>query len=343
MNIGISVIICCYNSEKRIEKVLDCLDKQTGIQELNWEILVVDNASTDNTVRIVNDYCLQKKLPLKLIHEPKMGLSYARSAGIKTSKYEFICYIDDDNWINENYISTAYTIMINNRDVGLCGGWGTAVLETEPPMWFDEFQIAYAVGPQGSSSGYLQNTINRLYGAGMVLRRSAWEYLEKNGFAFKLTGRKGKALSSGEDSELSLALQLAGYKLWYEPALTFFHCLPAARLNYAYLKKLFKAFGSADSIIAIYHSYFNVYSKLKNMAIRNYFLCMIYNVYILIKLSYQYFFKSNSKIIRMKNHLNLIRGLSHFYDQIKLFGNYSRLVKSIGGSGWIKVANKFIL
>ncbi len=336
MNIGISVIICCHNSEKRIQKALDCLDKQTGVKELNWEILVVDNASTDNTVRIVDDYCLQKKLPIRLIHEPRIGLSYARDTGIKSSQYEFICYIDDDNWVNESYISIAYHVMIKNQDVGLCGGCGTPVTEITPPDWFDEFQNAYAVGPQGKFSGYCQNDINRLYGAGMVLRKSAWDYLEKNGFTFKLTGRKGKSLSSGEDSELSFALQLAGYKLWYEPGLTFFHFLPATRLSYPYLKKLFKAFGRADVIIAIYLSLFSVNGKLKNKVIQNYFSCLVFNFYTLIKLYFQYFVKRNSKIIRMKNYLYIIRGLSKFYEQIKMFGTYSRLVKSIGESKWIK-------
>jgi GT2 family glycosyltransferase len=223
--------------------------------------------------------------------------------------------------------------------VGLCGGWGTAILETEPPEWFDEFKSAYAVGPQAKTPGYMPNSINRLYGAGMVLRKDAWDYLENNGFTYKLSGRKGKALSSGEDSELAFALQLAGYKLWYEPAMKFHHYIPATRLSYDYLKKLFEAFGRADVVIAIYLSCFNSSGKIKNRIMQNYFLCMVYNLYTLFKLWYRFFAQRDTKIIRMKNYLYIVRGLSKFQEQFRMFGTYSRLVKSIRDSKWISVNN----
>jgi GT2 family glycosyltransferase len=225
--------------------------------------------------------------------------------------------------------------MINHPDIGLCGGRSAAVFESEPPAWFDDFQNAYAVGPQGTSSGYLDKDINRLYGAGMTLRKSAWDHLEKNGFTYKLTGRKGKKLSSGEDTELCLALQLAGYRLWYETTLTFFHYMPATRLSYASLKKLFRAFGDADVVIAIYHSYLRQHDRLRNTIIRNYLLCLLYDLYKLAKLLFRFLVERQTNIIRMRNHLDLIRGISRTAEQFKMFGKYSGLVKSIGKAKWI--------
>lgn len=335
MNTGVSVIICCHNSENRLPKVLDALSNQEGMDQLRWEIIIVDNASTDDTQGTVKEYLERHPLPIKVISEPKPGLSFARHAGMKSSQYEFVCFVDDDNWIHERYIATVHEILVRHHDVGLCGGRGIPVFETTPPDWFETFQNAYAVGPQWSSSGYMTDEINRLYGAGMTLRKSAWHMLESNGFSYHLTGRKGKSLSSGEDSELSVALQLAGYRLWYEPSLTFFHYMPAVRLNYAYLKNLFRAFGRADVVITVYYSFFNEFSSLKKKIIRNYYLCLGYNAYSLVKLLLKLLVTGGSKSNRMRGQLNLLRGLSRMIEQGKMARSYKFLVGSIAGSEWI--------
>jgi glycosyltransferase involved in cell wall biosynthesis len=217
MKPGISIILCCHNSEKRLPEVLESLSFQKGINDLRWEILVVNNASTDNTVRVAEEYRDKYLLPVKILNEPQAGLSFARMTGIKASVYSFICYVDDDNRLDENYISTAYRLMTNHEEIGLVGGCGSPVFESEPPFWFDKFQRAYAVGPQGEKAGYMTGEIKTLYGAGVTLRKSAWLKMESNGFTYHVTGRKGKSLSSGEDSELCYAIQLSGYKLWYDP------------------------------------------------------------------------------------------------------------------------------
>jgi glycosyltransferase involved in cell wall biosynthesis len=335
MNTGVSVIICCHNSEDRLPKVLESLGKQADVDQLRWEIIIVDNASTDNTRGIIKKYLEEHPLPVKVVSEPEPGLSYARGTGMKAAQYDFICFVDDDNWIHERYIAKVHEILVRHADVGLCGGRGIPAFETTAPDWFETFQNAYAVGPQWTSSGYMTDEINRLYGAGMTLRRSAWHALESNGFSYHLTGRKGKSLSSGEDSELSVALQLAGYRLWYEPSLTFFHYMPAVRLNYAYLKNLFRAFGRADVVITVYYSFFNEFSYLKKKVIRNYYLCFIYNVYSLFKLLGNFLFSGGNKTNRMRRKLNLVRGLSRTIEHGRMVRRYKYLVASIEGSKWI--------
>jgi hypothetical protein len=84
------------------------------------------------------------------------------------------------------------------------------------------------------------------------MRMIHWNYLVENGFKFLLSDRKGSALSSGGDVELCMAFQLAGFDLYYEENLTFYHYMPAGRLSWDYLVRLYGAFGKADPVLNIY-------------------------------------------------------------------------------------------
>ncbi len=338
MEPGVSIILCCHNSEKRLPKVLDCLNNQKNISDISWEILLVDNASTDGTVEIAKRYSTACKLPIRILPESRIGLSFARMTGINASRYDIICYVDDDNWLNDQYIASVYQIMMTHSDVGLCGGYGIAAFENDPPAWFNNFQEAYAVGPQGKEAGYLPGNCSLIYGAGLTLRKSAWLKLENNGFNYILTGRKGKSLSSGEDSELCLAIQLAGYKIWYDPALTFEHFMPSVRLTYAYLIKLFEAFGRSDVILGIYFSEFE--GKLKKMVIQNYFLCLLYYLYALKTPLKNSFLGGRSEIQKMASNLFLKRNLAKIKEHLGWFGKYSSAVKSIGSIKFVNLHNQ---
>ncbi|NJO90886.1 MAG: glycosyltransferase family 2 protein [Chloroflexia bacterium] len=134
---GISIIICCYNSEKRIVPTLDHLKKQNCPKEISWEVLVIDNASTDNTAQVAKDCWGDYPIPLKVIREDKAGLSFARETGFSNSAYDLVCLVDDDNWVIPDWITTIFYTMEKNPKIGACGGRGEGVFECEPPFWFE--------------------------------------------------------------------------------------------------------------------------------------------------------------------------------------------------------------
>ena len=86
MSKGISVIICSYNSEHRIKEVLECLLAQENTEGFAWEVVMVDNASTDNTVERARQSWHHTRVPLHIFHELKQGQSYATRTGIKKAK-----------------------------------------------------------------------------------------------------------------------------------------------------------------------------------------------------------------------------------------------------------------
>ena len=249
INLGVSCIICCHNSAGRIKEVLYFLAKQKELGNIRWEIIIVDNASTDNTASIaLEDWKgIDHPTSLRIVREGRLGIGYARYTGIKEAAYEFIGFIDDDNYVNENWVSRAYHVMAGNPDIGACGSLNEAITDGDLPWWFDNFKRSYATGPQSDIIGDVTENKGVLWSAGMVLRKKAINDLFAGGFSPIVTGALGtKNLYRGEDYELCFALRLGGWRLWYEPELKLRHYLPQQRLKWKYLRKLLRGVGKSS-------------------------------------------------------------------------------------------------
>ena len=249
---GVSVIICCYNSESTIDLVLEHLSGQKNTESIEWEVIVVDNASTDRTAEVARDSWTRQDVELRVVHEGNPGLQNARIKGLSSAQYSVAVFVDDDNLMSDHYIALAHEIMTSHSGVGQAGGLGVARTSGELPGWFRANEAAYAVGPQAEQKGYLPASRSYIHGAGSVLRKEVWDKLIDCGFEFLLAGRTGKSLASGEDSEITHALRLAGYSLWYEPEMRFEHIIPDQRLKWSYLKKLAREFGKSAVVLNLY-------------------------------------------------------------------------------------------
>jgi glycosyltransferase involved in cell wall biosynthesis len=155
MDKGISVIICCYNSASRLPVTLKHLSQQNVDLVIPWEVIVVDNNSSDNTANIALSYWNASKTntPLRVIEEKMPGLSFARKAGVQSAKYKLSIFCDDDNWLTHNYLQVAYTIMEKEPKIGILGGQCLARTENDSPAWFKDKKEYYAVGKQNSVTG----------------------------------------------------------------------------------------------------------------------------------------------------------------------------------------------
>ena len=244
---GISVIICCYNSGDKLLATLAHLAKQQTLNAVPYELLIVDNRCTDDTINTALRTWkeLRNPFPQIIVVEEKAGLSFAREAGIKNSKYSYVVLCDDDNWLCEHYLQTVYKLFESMPEVALIGGVGEAVSATKLPQWFDAVEgFGYAVGKEGRSTGYVES----VYGAGMALRKEIFNLIIKD-VHFILTDRKGKNLSSGGDAEISIRINNAGFKIYLDERLKFKHFLNADRLKWLYYIQLRKSFGSANALL----------------------------------------------------------------------------------------------
>jgi hypothetical protein len=136
----------------------------------------------------------------------------------------------------------AVETMRQHPHVGALGGVNEPVFAADRPQWFDKVANIYAVGPTPVSGGDVTEA-HALFGAGFVLRRSAFADMRMKGFRSISMDRQGGNLGGGGDSELSYFLRLAGWRLWLNPQLRLRHYLPSRRLDWQYARRL--AFGSA--------------------------------------------------------------------------------------------------
>lgn len=257
--VGITVAVCTHNGANRLATVLHHLWEQQIPPRLPWEILVIDNASTDDTPRLLDSLPRGREdVQMRSVRESNLGLNLARQRAFLEARYDVVSFVDDDNFVDRSWVRTVADILSVHPEVGACGGQSEAVFETQPPWWFRAQQYAYAVGDQGPVVGDVTDTRGYLWGAGLTVRKAAWRALREGGFRMLLTDRRGSALKSGGDSELCFALALAGWRLWYDPQLRLRHFLPTGRLSWNYLRRLHRSFGAASVIL-------DLYSAVKNM------------------------------------------------------------------------------
>ena len=248
---GISVVICCHNSAERLPSALRHLaaSQDPGTP---WEVIVVDNASTDATAAVAkNAWPTNLQIPLRVLVEPKPGLSHARVCALSAANYDIVAFVDDDNWVQTDWLRIGFQCFQEDVRRGAVGGLIEPAIE-QPPPWFARHAAAWVVGPQADTSGDVTWSRGFLWGAGLWVRRQAWQELQQSGFQFLLSGRLGKRLSSGEDSELCRALRNAGWTLWYDERLRIKHAIPVIRITWAYLTRLAAAIGASTVVLDLY-------------------------------------------------------------------------------------------
>ena len=306
---GISVVICCYNSSARLPETLKHLAMQIVPENILWEIILINNASTDNTTKVAESEWKKYDHPsekFKIFDEEKAGLSYARERGARESIYKYLIFCDDDNWLDCNYLFNSYQFMENNPKIGALGGQSFGVtLDNELPEWFENVKNGFAVGSQSQIEGDVSDKCT-LWGAGLVTRTEIFLDCFNTEFPALVTDRLGGSLSSGGDDELCFRILLKGFRLYYSENLTFKHFIPPERLTKIYVDRLYKQDRSQVSEIL------NDYSLLYKL--------INYKIYIkpifVVKTFLGYF--SSKLLIRNSWSLSNVKALIFFYSKLDL-------------------------
>jgi len=255
-NFGVSIIVCCYNSVDRLPATLDHLKSQVVPEHIPWEVIVVDNGSTDQTAEVARTLWGDLPgVPFRVVSQPTPGLIYARIKGFETAKYEFVSFVDDDNWVAPNWVQMVYEKMIEFPQAGQVGGRSEAVYESDPPIWFKKIPWSFGIGEQAEFEGELGKGAV-LWGTG-AHRKSAWLNLQAKGFSPLLTGRKGSQQLSGEDLEIGYSLLITGWKLYYTPDLVFKHYMPSSRFNKRKYLQMRRGYGRSSVYLNMYRLLFS--------------------------------------------------------------------------------------
>jgi len=232
---SISFIVFTYNSSDIIHRNLMHIQKALGFFKTDYELILVDNNSSDNTLEIVKEFTLETNFYIKIIQNKIQGLSFSRREGVKFASKEFVCFIDDDNFISENWIETLCEIIIKqNPDVIGCRTIGISDLSF--PSWWEKYKGIYACGARFKETGFITNPLHKFWGAGLTVRT---KFVKMALLKMDLicTGRIGNVQMSGEDTEINYRLRLLGATFYNSNELYLQHYMRQGRLTKKHLRK----------------------------------------------------------------------------------------------------------
>jgi glycosyltransferase involved in cell wall biosynthesis len=236
----ISVIICTFNRCSNLPSVLECLAKQRGVEDVEWEVVVVDNNSTDSTRDVVKD--LADRLPIRIHYafEKQQGLNHARNRGIDESRGEIFIYIDDDILVSSGWLAAMYRAVVDN-DADAVGGRIHLDKGIHLPEWVRPDMYGF-LGYQdlGDKPFRMDGIEQHPFGGNMGFNR---RIVDKIGRFNPLLGRKGEGkkrdeLFKGAETDLLHRLAKAGGKIYYVPEAVVYHEIKPFQLTKRYFRTI---------------------------------------------------------------------------------------------------------
>ena len=243
--VDFTVAICTYNGEKRLPILLERLRSQCKTHAFSWDILIVDNNSSDGTAQLIHQYYAHwpVEFPLRYCFEPKQGVAFARRRAIQETDSPLIGFLDDDTLPDENWVSAAHEFAQEHPEAGAWGGQIRADYEVYPPPNFHRIAACLAIIERGENPFQYSPKRGVLpAGAGMVIRRRIWlAHVPKSPLLSGVCA--GSLAEKGEDVETLSYIRKAGWPIWYAPKLQLSHHMPKGRLEKPYLIRLFHGIG----------------------------------------------------------------------------------------------------
>jgi glycosyltransferase involved in cell wall biosynthesis len=218
----ISIIVCTYNRAAMLREALASLYDLATDGAFTYEIVVVDNASTDDTPRAIEVASEISRAPFRGVYEPAKGIVAARNRGIREARGQWIAFFDDDQIADPRWLAELYG-GAQAKNCRVVGGTvrmllGEAILADQP--------IRYG-GRITPGCGNL------------MVERCVFD--EVGVFRTEIAGR-------GEDTDLFVRIEQAGIEAWYLPAAIIHHMTPPERLESSYLTNLAGRMGKGIAV-----------------------------------------------------------------------------------------------
>lgn len=239
----VSIVICTYNRSTSLQTTLACVDAQQTPSDLVWELIVVDNNSTDATRAIVERFAAAARMPVRGLFVGDQGLSRARNAGLAVSRGAIVGFTDDDVDPAPDWVARiAATLAGGGPDIvggRILPAWGTS-----PPAWLADraFHGLLCIMDHPDRVDVVNARRQPcVWGANMAFRR---EVFDRVGVFDVRLGIRGSRRYGGEETDLVGRALAAGYRAVYDPALVVWHRIGSERMRIVYLSRL--AFDRAE-------------------------------------------------------------------------------------------------
>jgi glycosyltransferase involved in cell wall biosynthesis len=230
----VSVVISTYNRAEVLPNALNSLSQQRP-SGLRYEVLVVDNNSTDSTRAVVESFIARGGLNLKYLFEPRQGVAYGRNTGILASKAEIIAFTDDDVTVTEDWVATVKRALDEHPEADCVGGRVLPRWDREIPSWLGrEHWAPLALLDYGDTPFYVTASKRLCLITANAAFRAA--VLKRIGM-FSPWVQSFKREVATEDHELLLRLWRAGGQGLYAPTLVVTSEIAGERFGKAYHRR----------------------------------------------------------------------------------------------------------
>jgi len=249
----VSVNVCTYNRHRLLRHALESLLAQQLDDTVRYEIIVVDNNSTDETRQVVDEFIGRGHQHLRYVFEQRQGLSYARNAAVEAARAPILAFTDDDVRVAPTWVQTIKRSLDHHPEVDCVGGKIVPRWPAPPPVWLTERHWGpLAIVDYGDQPFYvsMENQLCLLT-ANMAIRK---EVLEGIGRFQPQLQRVQNRVGSMEDHELLIRLWKGQRQGMYVPELVVAADITMDRLDKTYHRRWH--FG---------HGYFYAIARLEHM------------------------------------------------------------------------------
>lgn len=248
----LSVIVCTRNRAAKLSRLLASLVRQRRLHEVRWEIVVVDNASSDATRAVVHGWTAVGAVPIRYLFESRVGLCVARNRGVRATAAPLLAFTDDDVVADSEWLVE----LLGAHRTGCCDvvGGRIRVAGAEPlPSWLDRSLLG-CLGELdlGDEPVPFDGRQTYPFGANMLFRR---ERLERaGGFDERLgrvgEGRRWREVIKGEEQVLVARILRAGGRAMYAPGAVVEHRVERCHLLRSHFRRLYFAAGYQEIVLA---------------------------------------------------------------------------------------------
>lgn len=236
----VSIVVSTYNRAGRLAPALEALISQTG--DVAYEVLVVDNNSTDGTAEVLAGWSDAHPGRLRAAFEPRQGLSYGRNTGISLARAPIVALTDDDVRVAPDWVAALARTFREHPEIDFVGGRVLPVWLAPPPRWLttahwsplalqDYGDEPMLTGPERAVC---------LVGASLAFRRSVFDRV---GLFTPALGRIRDGIGSTEDHDLQLRAWRAGLRGMYTPAVISYADVTPDRMRKPYHRRWHRGHG----------------------------------------------------------------------------------------------------
>ena len=237
----VSVIIPTFNRSRMLRDTVESLERQSYPDD-RFEIIVVDNDSTDDTAEVIAELARESHL-VRPMAERRRGAHFARNSGALAAKGEILYFTDDDMLAKEDLLQRITLPFASGANVGSATGRVLPQWDTEPPRWVLEHcrNELLSLNDRGSAM-MITDADPGVFSCHQAVLREA--FFQAGGF--NPDTNAGEFVGDNETG-LNIKIRKLGYRFAYVGESVTRHVIPAARLNQRYLNSRFADQGFCDS------------------------------------------------------------------------------------------------